>query len=50
VHDQRGPVLRHHQAARVRSETDPSPDAGMRVTGMAGRGVHKPATGAHTGQ
>jgi len=40
VHDQRGSVLRHYQAPRVRREADASPDADMRVTGVAGRGVH----------
>jgi len=50
VHDQRGQVLRHHQAARIRREADPSPDAGMRVASVVGRSVCKPAAGAHTGQ
>lgn len=50
VHDQRGPVLRHHQAAGVRREADAAAHAGVRVAGVAGRGVHQPAAGAHTGQ
>jgi len=40
VHDQCGQILRHHQAARVRREADASPDAGMRVASVAGRGVY----------
>jgi len=40
VHDQRGQVLRHHQASRVRREADPSPDAGMCVTSVARCGVY----------
>lgn len=50
VHDQRGPVLRDHQAPGVRRETDAAPDAGLRVAGVAGRGVHQPAAGADPGQ
>lgn len=50
VHDQRGPVLRNHQAAGVRREADAAAHAGVRVAGVAGRGVHQPAAGAHTGQ
>jgi len=40
VHDQRGPVLRHHQAAGIRREADAPADVGVRVAGVAGRGVH----------
>jgi len=40
VHDQRWQVLRHHQAARVRREADPSTDAGMCVASVARRGVY----------
>lgn len=40
VHDQRGPVLRHHQASGVRREADAPPDVGLRVAGVAGRGVY----------
>lgn len=50
VHDQRGPVLRDHQAAGVRREAHAAPHAGVRVAGVAGRGVHQPAARAHTGQ
>lgn len=50
VHDQRGPVLRDHQAAGVRREADAAPHAVLRVAGVAGRGVHQPAPGADTGQ
>lgn len=50
VHDQRGPVLCHHQAARVRREADAPPDAVLRVAGVAGGGVHQPAACVDTGQ
>lgn len=50
VHDQRGPVLRDYQAARVRREADTAPDAVLRVAGVAGRSVHKSAARAHPGQ
>jgi len=50
VHDQRGPVLRHHQTVRIRGEADTTSDAGVRVAGMAGCGVHKSTARTHTGQ
>lgn len=50
VHDQRGPILRDHQTARVRRETDAASDVGMRVTGVAGRSVYQSATRADIGE
>jgi len=50
VHDQRGPILRHHQTAGIRREANTAPNAGVRVVGMAGRGMHQPTARTHIGQ
>lgn len=46
VHDQRGPLLRHHQAARVRGETDSQTHDTVGDTRVVLRRLHQPAAAA----